>query len=55
LGRIEARIAQPQPRRTATAAPAPVSPVGQAGAPQRDPGKMSYEDYRKARMNDELR
>jgi hypothetical protein len=55
LGRIEARIAQPQPRRTATAAPAPVSPVGQSGAPSRDPGRMSYEDYKKARMDGDLR
>lgn len=48
LGRIEAMISLPKPN-IATQAPEPITPVrGQASA-QRDPAKMSFEEYRKWR------
>lgn len=44
LGRLEATIALPKPR-TATSAPAPISPVRGAGGVNRDPAKMSVSEY----------
>lgn len=48
IGRIEARISAPKPK-TETTAPEPISPVRGTAAAQRDPSKMSYEDYKKWR------
>lgn len=54
IGRIEARLDTPKPR-TETKAPDPISPVrGSAGA-SLNPDKMSYEEYRQARMSGKIR
>lgn len=48
LGRIEARLSAPQPKRVSDA-PAPISPVKAKGAARRSPDSMSYEEFCKAR------
>ena len=48
LGRIEAALAAPSPRRV-TAAPEPARPLGGAESPRRDPASMSYDEYRRWR------
>ena len=54
IGRIEASLSAPKPR-TETKAPDPISPVrGSAGA-SLNPDKMSYEEYRQARMAGKIR
>jgi hypothetical protein len=54
IGRIEASLSAPKPR-TETKAPDPISPVrGSAGA-SLNPDKMSYEEYRQARMSGKIR
>jgi hypothetical protein len=54
IGRIEATLSTPQPR-TETKAPNPINPVrGSAGA-SLNPDKMSYEEYRQARMSGKIR
>ncbi len=49
IGRIGAMTAPP-PGRRVTGAPDPVRPVGGGEAPQRDPGAMSYAEYRRWRL-----
>jgi hypothetical protein len=50
LARIEARITAPKPQQT-TKAPDPVPVLGGASAlASKDPGKMSYAEYKKFRM-----
>lgn len=53
IGRLEATIARPQPRKT-TSAPPPISPVGARAAPVKDPAKMSTDEWLKWR-NEQLR
>ncbi len=54
IGRLEARVAR---RRTeTTSAPEPINPVRpKASAGNVNPDKMSYEEYRKARMDGKIR
>lgn len=55
LGLIEAKLSLPQ-RRTATNAPNPIKPVGGGGASAPvDPNKLSYEEYRDARMKGRIK
>lgn len=49
IGRIEAQVNAPKPK-TITDAPAPTAPVRGNSAPRKDPEKMSYEEFKKARM-----
>lgn len=49
IGRLEARLTTPQPK-SETAAPPPPRPVSGRGAPERDPAKMSMDEYRKWRL-----
>ena len=56
IGRLEATVTAERPKpRTETKAPDPISPVrGSAGA-SLNPDKMSYEEYRQARMAGKIR
>lgn len=48
LARIEAKVTAPKPTAT-TKAPAPVPALSGSTSPNKDPAKMSYEDYKKYR------
>jgi hypothetical protein len=48
IGRIEAQLSAPKPRTTSTA-PDPISPVKGKAAATKDPAKMSYAEFVKAR------
>ena len=54
IGRIEASLSQPKPR-TETNAPTPISPVRGSASASLNPDKMSYEEYRQARMSGKIR
>ncbi len=48
LGRIEAMLSMPPPRKI-TGAPPPVRPVGGSDLPIKDPEQMTYEEYKRWR------
>lgn len=50
LGRIEATLSKPRAR-TPTNAPDPITPVKASGTVQKDPEKMTYDEYRKWRAS----
>jgi hypothetical protein len=54
IGRIEAKISLPKPN-LQTQAPDPVSPVKPKPSGMKSPEKMSYEEYRAARMSGKLK
>lgn len=54
LGRIEAKLTAPKARKE-TGAPRPPRTVGRSESPDRDPGKMTYEEYVSARESGKLR
>lgn len=54
IGRLEARLSLPKPN-LQTQAPDPVNPVKPKPTGQRDPKKMSFDEYREARMSGKLR
>lgn len=54
LGRIEARLSLPKPNMRPSA-PDPVSPVKPKPSGMKDPRKMSFEEYREARMAGKIR
>lgn len=49
MGRIEARLTQPVAPKT-TNSPPPVKPVGKSATVEKDPDKMSAEEYRRHRL-----
>lgn len=49
IGRIEARLSAPKPRLT-TEAPEPISPVRGKASGSKDPEKMTFAEYKAARM-----
>ena len=54
IGEIAATVARPAPKKT-TSAPPPISPVGsRSGAPQKDPDKMTVEEWTRWR-NDQIK
>lgn len=50
LGRISAELKAPKPI-TQSSAPDPIKPVGGRASPQKDPSKMSNDEYRQWRAN----
>ena len=54
IGRIEASLSQPRPR-IETNAPTPINPVRGSASASLNPDKMSYEEYRQARMSGKIR
>lgn len=54
IGRIEASLSRPQPK-TQTQAPAPINPVRAAATATSDPDKMSYDEFKAARLSGQLR
>lgn len=54
IGRIEASLQVPRPK-TETQAPDPITPVRGSAAASLNPDKMSYEEYRQARMSGKIR
>jgi len=48
IGRIEATLARPAPKKT-TSAPAPISPVGARAAVSKDPDKLSVDEWLRQR------
>lgn len=54
IGRIEAKLSLPKPN-FQTSAPDPVSPVKPKPSGMKDPRKMSFEEYREARMAGKIR
>lgn len=49
IGKIEQKLSVPAPKK-ATNAPPPVTRVTKGGSPNRDPERMSYEEYRAMRL-----
>lgn len=49
IGQIEARLSYPSPK-TQSSAPPPVGAVKGGASPQKDPGEMSFDEYRRFRM-----
>jgi hypothetical protein len=54
IGRLEARLSLPKPN-LRTNAPDPVNPVKPKPSGMKDPKKMSFEEYREARMSGKIR
>jgi hypothetical protein len=54
LGKLEVKLTTPAPKKV-TSAPPPVPTVKGGDTPSRDPSKMGYEEYRKAREAGQIR